>query len=453
MAQINPQIFREYDIRGVADRDLTDEAVLNIGRAYGTFLKRDKKHVMALGRDCRVSSPRIHQAFLKGVLSTGLHVVDIGLSTTPCLYFAIRYLAMDGGVMITGSHNPPDQNGLKLCIDTASLFGSQIQELRQIIDRQDFGNGEGRVSERPMVDDYREYIEKSFVFKKALKVAVDCGNGMTGLFVPQLLKKFGHKVISLYTEPDGRFPNHPADPSEPENLEELIHTVRKEKADVGLAFDGDGDRVGVVDSEGNIIPGDKLMILFSRSLLEDYPGATIIADVKCSNLLFKDIEAHGGRGIMWKTGHSLIKAKMKDESALLAGEMSGHMFFRHRWFGFDSGVYAACRVLEILDREGKKLSDLLADVPFTFATPEIRVPCADDKKFAVVKRAAEDFKKARYHVVDIDGARVEFPDGWGLVRASNTQPVLVTRFEAQSEARLKEIRTLVEDKIRELTVL
>jgi len=291
------------------------------------------------------------------------------------------------------------------------------------------------------------------VFKKTLKVAVDCGNGMTGLFAPQLFKKFGHNVISLYTEPDGRFPNHPADPSEPENLEELIHTVRKEKADVGLAFDGDGDRVGVVDSEGNIIPGDKLMILFSRSLLKDYPGATIIADVKCSNLLFKDIEAHGGRGIMWKTGHSLIKAKMKDESALLAGEMSGHMFFRHRWFGFDSGVYAACRVLEILDREGKKLSDLLADVPFTFATPEIRVPCADDKKFAVVKKAAEDFKKARYQVVDIDGARVEFPDGWGLVRASNTQPVLVTRFEAQSEARLKEIRALVEDKIRELTIL
>ena len=453
MAQINPQIFREYDIRGVADRDLSDEAVFNIGKAYCTFLKRDKKHVIALGRDCRVSSPRIHQAFLKGVLSTGLHVVDIGLSTTPCLYFAIRYLAMDGGVMITGSHNPPDQNGLKLCIDTASLFGSQIQELRVLIDRQDFENGEGRASERPMVDDYREYLEKSFVFKKRLKVAVDCGNGMTGLFVPQLLKKFGHKVISLFTEPDGRFPNHPADPSEPENLEELIHTVRKEKADVGLAFDGDGDRVGVVDSEGSIIPGDKLMILFSRSLLKDYPGATIIADVKCSNLLFKDIEAHGGRGIMWKTGHSLIKAKMKDESALLAGEMSGHMFFRHRWFGFDSGVYAACRVLEILDREGKKLSELLADVPFTFATPEIRVPCADDKKFAVVKKAAEDFKKARYQVVDIDGARVEFPDGWGLVRASNTQPVLVTRFEAQSEARLKEIRALVEDKIRELTIL
>ncbi len=453
MVKINPQIFREYDIRGVADRDLTDEAVLHIGKAYGTFLRRQKKFFAALGRDCRVSSPRIHGTFLKGVLSTGLHVVDIGFSTTPCLYFAIRYLAMDGGVMITGSHNPPDQNGLKMCIDIASLFGSQIQELRQLIEKQDFETGQGRASERPMVEDYRQYLEKAFSFKKALKVVVDCGNGMTGLFVPALLRKLGHQVISLYTEPDGKFPNHPADPSEPENLKELIETVHKEKADIGLAFDGDGDRVGVIDSEGNIIPGDKLMILFSRNVLKDCPGATIIGDVKCSNLLFKDIEAHGGHAIMWKTGHSLVKAKMKEENALLAGEMSGHIFFRHRWFGFDSGVYAACRMLEILDLEGKKISGLLADVPSTFATPEIRVPCPDEKKFDVVKKAAEDFKKARLRVVDIDGARIEYPDGWGLVRASNTQPVLVMRFEAVSKARLEEIRSIVEKKIQEISYL
>lgn len=453
MIKINRQIFREYDIRGIADRDLTDAAVLHIGKAYGTFLRRQKKLFAALGRDCRVSSPRIHDAFLKGILSTGLHVVDIGLSTTPCLYFAIRYLAMDGGVMITGSHNPPEQNGLKMCLDTASLFGAQIQELRQLIEGQDYETGPGRVRERLMVQDYSQYLEKAFKFKKSLKVAVDCGNGMTGLFFPALLKKFGHRVISLYTKPDGRFPNHPADPSEPENLEELIETVRKQKADIGLAFDGDGDRVGVVDSEGNIIPGDKLMILFSRDVLKDCPGATIIGDVKCSDLLFKDIEAHGGRAIMWKTGHSLVKAKMKEENALLAGEMSGHMFFRHRWFGFDSGVYAACRMLEILDREGKKIAKLLADVPGTFATPEIRVPCEDEKKFGVVKKAAEDFKKSRLRVVDIDGARIEYPDGWGLVRASNTQPVLVMRFEAKSQKRLEEIRSVVEKKIQEISRL
>jgi phosphomannomutase/phosphoglucomutase len=450
MITINPQIFREYDIRGIADRDLSGDAVFYIGKAYGTFLKRAKKHVIALGRDCRVSSPRIHEAFRRGVLSTGLHVVDIGLCTTPCLYFSIFYLAVDGGVMITGSHNPPDHNGIKMCIETASLFGSQIQELKQLIDREDFETGEGTPSERPMIVSYKDYLEKAFSFASPLKVVVDCGNGMTGLFVVDLLKKFGHQVTPLYVEPDGAFPNHPADPSEPKNLEDLIHAVAKEKADVGLAFDGDGDRVGVVDSAGSIIPGDQLMILFSRSILKECPGATVIADVKCSNILFKDIEVHGGRPIMWKTGHSLIKAKMKEEGALLAGEMSGHMFFRHRWFGFDSGVYAALRVLEIIDREGKKLSDLLADVPNSFSTPEIRVPCPDDKKFQVVKKAAADFK-SRFRVVDIDGARVEFPDGWGLVRASNTQPVLVMRFEAESKSRLQEIRTLIEGKIQELT--
>lgn len=453
MVKINAQIFREYDIRGVADRDLTDEAVLHIGKAYGTFLRRQKKFFVALGRDCRMSSSRIHDSFLRGLLSTGLHVIDIGFSTTPCLYFAIHYLAMDGGVMITGSHNPKDQNGLKMCIGTASLFGSQIQALRELIEKQDYETGQGRVYERPMVDNYRQYLEQAFQFKKSLKVVIDCGNGMTGLFVPELLKKLGHKVIPLYTEPDGNFPNHPADPSEPENLKELIETIHKEKADIGLAFDGDGDRVGVVDSEGNIIPGDKLMVLFSRNVLKDCPGATIIGDVKCSNLMFQDIQAHGGRAIMWKTGHSLVKAKMKDENALLAGEMSGHIFFRHRWFGFDSGVYSACRMLEILDREGKKISELLKDVPVTFATPEIRVPCPDDKKFDVVKKAVEDFKKAGLRVIDIDGARIEYADGWGLVRASNTQPVLVMRFEAVSQPRLEEIRAVVEEKIQEISRL
>ena len=442
-------IFREYDIRGVAERDLTDEVILNIGKAYGSYLRRKKKVTVALGRDCRVSSPRIHATLLKGILSTGLNVTDLGLTTTPCLYFGIHHLSMDGGIMITGSHNPPDQNGLKMCIGTSSLYGAEIQQLKAMILHQDFDSAQGQLTSREIIPDYFDCLLKGFHFKRKLKVVVDCGNGMTGLIAPRLLEKLGHDVIKLYTEPDGRFPNHPADPSEPENLHDCIEAVRKNKADIGLAFDGDGDRVGVIDHEGNIIPGDKLTILFSRSILKEVPGATIIGDVKCSDLLFKDIRAHGGKAIMWKTGHSIIKTKMKEENALLAGEMSGHIFFKHRWFGFDSGIYSACRILEILDQENKTIPELLSDVPHTYATPEIRVDCPDDQKFDLVKRAVESFKKS-YKVVDIDGARVEFPDGWGLVRASNTQPVLVMRFEAITQKRLDEIRKIVEDEILRL---
>ncbi len=451
MNKINSQIFREYDIRGVADRDLTSATVLNIGKAYGTYLKRKVKKVVSVSRDCRVSSNRIYQAFVDGVTSTGLDIINIGLTTTPCLYFSIHFLQTDGGVMITGSHNPPDQNGLKLCIGTASLFGSEIQELRKLIDKQNFEKGNGKVTEKEVLSSYENDIFKRFQFRKKLKIVVDCGNGMTGLVAPKLFERFGHHVVKLYTEPDGKFPNHPADPSEPENLHDLIKAIARKKAEVGVAFDGDGDRVGIVDHLGNIIPGDKLLVLFSRSLLKVEPKATIIADVKCSNLLFQDIEAHGGRAIMAKTGHSLIKAKMREENALLAGEMSGHMFFKHRWFGFDSGIYAACRTLEILDQTGKTIPELLSDLPKTFATSEIRVACSDDSKFEVIKRAVHFFKTNKYNVVDIDGARVEFPDGWGLVRASNTQPVLVMRFEAQSEARLKEIRNLIESKVEEFS--
>lgn len=443
------QIFREYDIRGVADRDLTSDVILNIGKAYGTFLRRKKKYMIAVGRDTRVSSPRIHENLLNGILSTGLHVMDLGFTTTAALYFSIHYLATDGGIMITGSHNPPDQNGLKMCIGTSSLHGPEIQELKNMIKKQDFLTGNGKLTNREIIPDYQEYLFKAFKFQRKLKIVVDCGNGMTGLLAPQLFKSFGHEVIELFTEIDGTFPNHPADPSEPENLHDCINAVLKNKADIGLAFDGDGDRVGVIDNKGNIIPGDKLLILFSRSILKDNPGATIIGDVKCSDILFRDINKHGGNGIMWKTGHSLIKSKMKEEGALLAGEMSGHMFFKHRWFGFDSGIYAACRTLEILDQEKKTIPELLKDIPDTFATAEIRIECPDEVKFAVIKKAT-DILKAKYKVIDIDGARVEFEDGWGLVRASNTQPVLVTRFEATSEKRRDEIRQLIEKTIHDI---
>lgn len=445
---MNKLIFREYDIRGVADLDLTNDVVTLIGKAYGTYLKRKGKKVITLGRDCRTSSERIYDAFVTGVLSTGIDIVSIGLSTTPCLYFSVIHFKVDGGAMITGSHNPPEHNGLKLSMDTSNLHGAQIQELKQLIERSDFEKGSGKVSKREVLVDYQNHIFRLFKFKRRLKVGVDCGNGMTSLVAPDLIMRFGHQVTKLYTELDGRFPNHPPDPSEPENLRDLIKTIRQKKLDVGLAFDGDGDRVGVVDHEGNVIAGDKLLVLHSRSILKEVPGAIIIGDVKCSSVFFDDIKKHGGKPIMWKTGHSLIKAKMKEEGAILAGEMSGHIFFKHRWFGFDSGVYAACRTLEILDRSGKTIPQLLSDLPKTYSTPEMRVNCPDEVKFSVVKAVLDDFKK-EYKVVDIDGVRVEFPDGWGLVRASNTQPVLVTRFEATSEKRLAEIRKLVEDKISE----
>lgn len=451
-AAINPSIFREYDIRGVADRDLTDDAIVAIGKAYGTYLRRKKKNTISIGRDARVSSPGIHKALLKGILSTGLDVVDIGFSTTPCLYYSIYHLKLDGGIMITGSHNPPDQNGLKMCIGQSSLFGSQIQELLKLIEKGDFEKGKGAIQEKSQIDEYSNFIYKIFNFKRKLKVVVDCGNGMTAMIVSQLFKKFGHDVTELFTEIDGKFPNHPADPSDPENMHDVVKAVKKTGADVGIGFDGDGDRCGVVDEKGNFIYGDQLLIIYARSILKDNPGATIIGDVKCSSLLFKDIAKHGGRPIMWKTGHSLMKAKMKEEKALLGGEVSGHMFFQHRWLGFDSGIYAACRLLEILDQTNKPLSSLLSDLPKTFTTPEIRVECPDDKKFDVVKRAVEFFKK-QYKVADIDGARIEFPDGWGLVRASNTQPVLVMRFEAGTEKRLKEIQKLVEAKVADISKL
>ncbi len=442
-------IFREYDIRGVADRDMTSDVIESIGKAYATFLIRDNKKAIVLGRDCRVSSPRIHDALVKGILSAGMDITDLGMTTTPALYFAVHHLNADGGIMITGSHNPPDQNGLKMNIGTSSLHGPQIQTLKQMIEKQDFLKGSGKISKREIMKEYEDYIFKGFKFKRKLKVVVDCGNGMTGLIAPHLIESFGHEVIKLYTEPDGKFPNHPADPSEPENLHDCIAAVKKHKADIGLAFDGDGDRCGVIDHEGNIIPGDKMMILYSRPILAENKGAVILADVKCSNLLFQDIEKHGGKAIMWKTGHSLIKAKMKETGALLAGEMSGHIFFKHRWFGFDSGVYSACRMLEILDQTGKTIPELLKDVPGTFATAEIRIECPDEIKFELIKQAVKELK-SKYKVVDIDGARVEFPDGWGLVRASNTQPVLVTRFEATSEKRLTEIRSLIENTIKEI---
>src|SRR3989338_3910542 len=450
---MNTNIFRQYDIRGVADRDLNDEIIDLIGRAFASYLKkvaRIAEPSLVLGRDIRPSSDRIYRALSKALIASGIPVTDVGILTTPVCYFAVQHLKKTGGIMITGSHNPPEYNGLKLVAGKSSIYGEEIQKIRAIIERKDFVSGKGSEERVEIIPTYQDYLKQSFKFKRKLKVVVDSGNGTAGLVAPKVIREFGHDVIELFSEPDSRFPNHHPDPTVEKNLEDLIKKVKETKADVGIAFDGDADRVGIIDDKGTIIWGDKLLILFSRFILKQKPGAKFIADVKCSHLLFEDIKKHGGRPIMWKTGHSLIKQKLRDEKALLGGEMSGHMFFADRYFGYDDGIYAGIRVLEILDQTGRKLSELLADVPKTYATPEIRVDCPDEEKFKIVEDVTQYFK-SRYTTSDIDGVRIEFGDGWGLVRASNTQPILVSRFEATSEKRLAEIRKLVEDKIAEFS--
>jgi len=384
-------------------------------------------------------------------LSTGCDVIDIGICPTPVLYFSIQHLSQEGAVMVTASHNPPQYNGFKVCIGSDSLHGKELLEILEIINKKIFSSGRGSRSFSDVVTPYKEFMQKNISISKPLKIAIDAGNGTAGVVALPVLKSLGCIVHDLYCDMDGTFPNHEADPTVLKNMKDLIALVMEKGLDLGIGYDGDGDRIGVVDEKGNIVFGDQLMIIFSREILSRKPGATFISEVKCSKTMYDDIEKHGGRAIMWKTGHSLIKKKMKEEKAELAGEMSGHMFFADRYFGFDDAVYASCRLLEIIANTGKKISELLSDVPKTYSTPEIRVECPDDKKFALVKKVTEFFRKS-YKVIDIDGVRVLFEDGWGLVRASNTQPALVLRFEALSENRLKEIKDLVEStlaKIRE----
>ncbi|MDF1592227.1 MAG: phosphomannomutase/phosphoglucomutase [Desulfobacterales bacterium] len=440
---MNPEIFREYDIRGIAGKDMTEEDVELIGKGVGTYLQNRGHSKLTVGRDCRTTSDRYAQKIIAGLRATGCDVVDIGVCPTPVFYFSIQHLKKQGGIMVTASHNPPEYNGFKLCIDLDSIHGMQIQEIRSIIDKRDFVKGKGALSTADVVSPYKSFVVVNINIPKPLKVGVDAGNGTAGVVAVPIMKRLKCEVHDLYCEMDGTFPNHEADPTVAKNMKDLIARVKEKGLDVGIGYDGDGDRIGVVDEKGNLIYGDKLIIIFAREILSRKPGATFISEVKCSKVMYDDIEKHGGRAIMWKTGHSLIKQKMKAEKAALAGEMSGHMFFADRYFGYDDAIYASCRLLEILSHTGKKVSELLADVPQTFSTPEIRVECPDDKKFSVVKAVTEHFRKL-YNIIDIDGVRVLFDDGWGLVRASNTQPVLVLRFEALSEKRLKEIRTLVE---------
>jgi len=444
---VNPKVFREYDIRGIVDQEIVDRDVVQLGKAFGAYMARENKQRVVLGRDCRLSSDRYRSLLLEGMIASGMDVVDVGVCTSPLLYFAIRHLDREGGVMITASHNPPEYNGFKICNGYDTISGPEIQKLRSIMESGDFVSGTGSSGSYDIITPYVEFVTGNITLARRLRVGVDAGNATGGPIATTILERLGCEVHPLFCDMDGTFPNHEPDPTVLDNLKDLIGLVKREGLDLGVAYDGDSDRLGVVDHHGEVVFGDKLMIIFAREILSRRPGTTFVSEVKCSKVMYDDIEKHGGRTIMWRTGHSLIKAKMKEVDAVLAGEMSGHMFFKDRYFGFDDGIYASCRLIEIIANSGKTISELLEGVPHTYTTPEIRVDCPDEIKFEVVEKAKGFFKDADLEVIDVDGARIVFPDGWGLVRASNTQPVLVLRFEAASQERLDEIRRLVEETI------
>ncbi len=447
---MNPNIFREYDIRGIVGQDLTGETVAILGRAIGTFFNKNGAKRIAIGYDARESSPVFEKLLTEGFNESGCDAVLIGRVPTPVLYHTVFTKNVDGGVMITGSHNPPDHNGFKICLGKQTLFGSQIREIREIAFSGEFAKGSGTNEKIEVLDDYiTDILSKIDFGTRKIKAVVDGGNGMGGVTAVPVYEKLGIEMVKLFTEPDSNFPNHHPDPTVTENLQDCIKAVLESNADLGIAFDGDGDRIGLIDENGRIIWGDELMVLLSREILKENPGATIIAEVKCSQNLFDDIEAHGGKAIMWKAGHSIIKSKMKETNAALAGEMSGHIFFADRFYGFDDATYAGARVLEILSKTDKKLSELLGDLPETFSTPEIRVDCTEEQKFEIVEKIAAEFSKTN-EVITIDGARILFENGWGLVRASNTQAILVLRFEADSEENLRKIRETVETRVEQL---
>jgi phosphomannomutase/phosphoglucomutase len=448
---MNPAIFREYDIRGLAEKDFDKAFALLLGKVHGTMVAERSGTRVTVGRDCRATSDPYADAVIAGMASAGLHVYDIGICPTPLLYFSLFHLDVDGGIEITASHNPSEYNGFKICLGKDTLFGQQIQDIRAKMERSEFREKAGGKAERyEIVPPYNKFLLADVPkLARPLKVVIDAGSGVGGPVAPPIFKELGCQVWEIACVPDPKFPFHHPDPTVPENLEMLIEKVKHEKADLGIAYDGDADRIGVVDEKGNILWGDELLVLFARDMLKRNPGATVISEVKCSQRLYDDIAKNGGKPIMWKAGHSLLKAKMKETGALLAGEMSGHMFFKERYFGYDDAIYASLRLLEILANSGKPLSSLLADLPPSVSTPEIRVDCPDDKKFVIAQKATEYFRQ-HYDVVDVDGVRVQFPDGWGLIRASNTQPALVLRFEAKSHAKLNEYRKLIEGKLKEL---
>ena len=450
---INPKIFREYDIRGIAGLDLDDTAVEILGRAMGTFFLGRGQSDVAVGRDVRLSSPAYSKALIRGLLSTGCDVADLGVVPTPILYFSVFHRKMPAGVMVTGSHNPPEHNGFKMMSGEETLYGKTIQALYEIVRKGVFPRGDGRVRKLDIVTEYQDYVARNVLFARPVKVVIDAGNGTGGSVAVPLFRRLGTEVVDIFCDPDGRFPNHHPDPTLPEAMDALIAKVRETRAELGISYDGDADRLGVVDDAGRIIWGDELLIVFARDILPSRPGAAVISEVKASKVLYEEIAKLGGRPVMWRTGHSLIKKKIKEENAPLAGEMSGHIFFNDRWFGFDDAIYASARLVEILSRSEKKLSSMMAGLPKTYATPEMRIYASDEVKFKIVEEVRKALT-ARYPVIDIDGVRAIFPKGWGLVRASNTQAVIVLRFEADTEDDLaaiqKEIRELLQQVINRL---
>ena len=445
---LSATIFREYDIRGVADEQLANEDVEVLGKAMGTYLIRAAGPKISLGRDTRVSSPRLHEALRKGLVSAGAQVTDIGIVPTPLLYYSVYKLKLDGGIMITGSHNPGEFNGFKSMTNKESLHGKAIQKLLQMIQSGDLDSGTGAVTDVDVVMPYIDEIPKQFNWKRRIKVVFDAGNGVAGPVMHRLIDKLNIDAVELFFEMDGTFPNHHPDPTVEKNLAHLKKAVAEHKAELGIAFDGDSDRIGAVDEKGNVIWGDILMLIYGREILTRKPGATFIGEVKCSQVLYDELKRLGGNPIMYRTGHSLIKAKMKEEHAELAGEMSGHMFFGDRYYGYDDALYAACRLMEIVANSGKPLSAQTDGLPKMYTTPEMRVDMPDEVKFDVVQRVVERFRKT-HNVVDIDGVRVLFDKGWGLVRASNTQPALVMRFEATTPELLKQYQDEVESALAE----
>ncbi len=440
-------IFRAYDIRGIVGEELNEESAYYIGMAIGSEAKERGEQTVAVCKDARLSGPMLSQSLIRGLADSGRSVIDIGTATTPVLYFATQTTGATSGVMVTGSHNPPNYNGFKIVLAGNALADREITALYDRITSGGLVKGEGEITDTSVTEDYMARICEDIALARALKVVVDCGNGVAGAIAPALFERLGCDVIPLYCEPDGNFPNHHPDPSKPENLKDLIARVQAEGADIGLAFDGDGDRIGVVTNAGNVIWPDRLLMLFAKDIVTRNPGADVIFDVKCTRHLGRLISNYGGRPTMWKTGHSLIKAKMRETGALLGGEMSGHVFFKERWFGFDDGIYAAARLLELLSMEERDAESIFGAFPVSLSTPEINVHVPDDEKFALIKRLCAEGQFGDGKISNIDGVRVDYPGGWGLIRASNTTPNLVLRFEANTEEELERLKTLFRDQL------
>lgn len=445
---INEAIFREYDIRGLAESELADPVVERIAMAVAAIYVRAGKKEIALGMDGRPSSPRIKELFGHTLARYGLQVIDLGLAPTPVVYYAAFRHDLGGAVIITASHNPSEYNGFKVMLGTAALYGDQVKEIYRLAVSGPFPpETQGTIRKKDILPEYMQYILDNIQLKKKLRVVVDAGNGTGGITAPDLYRRLGAEVIPLFCDVDGRFPNHHPDPTVAKNLQHMIAKVKESGADLGIGLDGDADRIGVVDNLGRILWGDQLLLIFARDILKDHPGATIISEVKASEVFYSEVRRLGGNPIMWKAGHSLIKKKLFEVNALAAGEVSGHVFFNDKWFGFDDAVYAGARLLEILGASTASLADMFDTIPKVFNTPEIRIDAGDDVKFRVVDNVRDHFRKI-LPVIDIDGARVQFPRGWALVRASNTQPALVVRYEADAQDEMERIQEQVDAVIR-----